>query len=268
MQDPNFVNDLNDLLSGYGTKAPPAAVEPSVEPVAAEPTTEPIAAKTTEPVVAEPKAADPAVSEPDILAVLNQLGAAAQQPFQQAAAAPTAATIDNKPAEQKAAEWLLKDDDAFTRILSNRDAFNAHLQTVYNDAVKVALEQAAPQIQRANEESLRKVGETVPNQIQHYVTLNNMVRDFYKDNPELVPIRQQVGYLANAISTAHPEYNYEQIFAEASKQGKYLLSLAGQKAPNGAGAKPAPAFAKPVAARRAEPAALSGLQKEINELIM
>lgn len=270
----------NDLQAAIGDLiGSPAAVEPvSSQTNDTQPAVEPAStasAEPTTPVSDAPTTSEPA--EPDIFAILNSLGLAAQQstvsaqvPTTQVPTAQTSAPqVPSEPKSVEPTSWLIPDDDTFTHVLSSREKFNQHLQTVYNAAIRQATEQAQQFAQRASEESLRKVGETVPSQIQHYITLNNMVRDFYKDNPELMPIRQQVGYLANAISTAHPDWNYTQVFAESAKQGKALLGLVAQKTQvNGGSTKPAPAFAKPAAARKAEPAPLSGLQKEINELIM
>lgn len=272
-----MTNDMKTAISDL--IGSPAVAEPvSLENNDTQPTVEPASAASVEPNTSvsdvstptEPKATEP--TEPDLLSILNSLGVAAQKGTVSAQVPTIQASTPQVPAEPKSAEphsWLISDDDAFTRVLSSRENFNQHLQAVYNAAIKNATDQAQQFAQRASEESLRKIGETVPNQIQHFITLNNMVRDFYKDNPELMPIRQQVGYLANAISTAHPDWSYDQVFAESAKQGKALLGLVAQKTQaNGGSTKPAPAFAKPAAARKAEPAPLSGLQKEINELLM
>lgn len=269
-----MTNDMKTAISDL--IGSPAVAEPvSLENNDTQPAVDTASAASVEPTTPASDvstATDPKATEPDLLSILNSLGVAAQQSAVSAQVPTTQASTPQVPTEPKSAEphsWLISDDDAFTRVLSSRENFNQHLQAVYNAAMKQSTEQAQQFAQRASEESLRKIGETVPNQIQHFITLNNMVRDFYKDNPELMPIRQQVGYLANAISTAHPDWSYDQVFAESAKQGKALLGLVAQKTQaNGGSTKPAPAFAKPAAARKAEPAPLSGLQKEINELLM
>ena len=173
--------------------------------------------------------------------------------------------------------FLPQTDEDFDKIIASRGSFVEYenkrtqaLHNFYEAKIKAVLDQLPSVQAKAVEEAMQKASEFVPQHIQTQLSLQKIVDKFYDDNPNLVPIRKVVGQVANKISAAHPEWGYDQVFAETAKQANRVVGMlnlpqADPKKANGTG--PKPAFAKTPSAGRKPAVERTGIQKDIDMLI-
>lgn len=115
------------------------------------------------------------------------------------------------------------------------------------------------------------------------VTTRMAVNEFYKENKDLLPYKEYCGFITNKVTAEHPDYTLTQVFEEVNKQTRAALKLAaisGEQIPGapagqdnggaGGGAPKGKGPALPPAGgggRRSGPPSLTGVEKEINDLI-
>lgn len=91
---------------------------------------------------------------------------------------------------------------------------------------------------------------------------------FYKENPELVPYRDFVQFVAMEVEDKHPDWNYQQVMAETATVAKKRLPML-QQATTKARRETRPAFAQQGPggkANRPKPAQVSALQSDIDAM--
>jgi hypothetical protein len=146
-------------------------------------------------------------------------------------------------AEIKPLEFSELTEDEFNAAITTREGLNKALRKVYELGVAHSIEQ-----------SMLKVAPIVQSQVQQYVAINNMVSDFYKNNEDLIPYRNFVGFISNQLASAHPDWGYAKLFEESEKEVRKQLGSALQKnaQEQGASANKAkkPAFARPAGGRQ------------------
>ena len=277
--DQAFLDGLIDVPRvGEDGVSAPAEVESNPEPVKEQPVQQ-AAEQVKSEVPSEIKA-----EEPDAYQLLESL-------FEEVKPAAQAKRAEAKeeskqvaqPAKVESSElkfdssFLPQTDEDFDKIIASRGSFvefqNKQFQALHNfyeAKIKAVLDQLPSVQAKAVEEAMQKASEFVPQHIQTQLSLQKMVDKFYDDNPNLVPIRKVVGQVANKISAAHPEWGYEQVFAETAKQatrvvGMLNLPQSDPKKANGTG--PKPAFAKTPSAGRKPAVERTGIQKDIDMLI-
>lgn len=279
--DQAFLDGLIDVPRvGEDGVSAPAEVESKPEPAKEQPVQQ--AAEPAKEVKAEVPAESKA-EEPDAYQLLESLfeevKPAAQTKREEAKQPEKAvAKVDGKEVELKFdSSFLPQTDEDFDKIIASRGSFvefqNKQFQALHNfyeAKIKAVLDQLPSVQAKAVEEAMQKASEFVPQHIQTQLSLQKMVDKFYDDNPNLVPIRKVVGQVANKISAAHPEWGYDQVFAETAKQANRVVGMlnlpqADPKKANGTG--PKPAFAKTPSAGRKPAVERSGIQKDIDMLI-
>lgn len=102
--------------------------------------------------------------------------------------------------------------EQYDNIMSSPEAFQGYLQEVQRQA------------QAATAESImQQLGPIVNKTVSHHVSVSAMVSNFYKDNPDLMPYRNQIGILANEILAANPGMPYAQLFKQVGEQAREKL---------------------------------------------
>jgi len=145
-------------------------------------------------------------------------------------------------------------------VLSSPEAFNKVLLAVYNMALQEASKLSAEQI-------MKGLPGTIYSYVTEHVNMKELVNQFYVENPDLAMMKKTVAAVANDIAAEHPEFTTEQVFAESAKKTRELLQIKatpqGQKK-----GENSPAFVKQRSSNnRVKGEELSGLQKEIADLL-
>lgn len=192
-------------------------------------------------------------SEVDVLRTqIEKLTAMVNQLSVPKEAAPATTTTEVKAGEKTKTVQELAETIDFDYIMDNKENFVAFLldfaTTLKSEAAQTTL-QAMPRV----------VGSVV----QRQTTLNDIAREFYGKNKDLLPVKAYVGRVANEISAANPDFSINQVLEEAAKQARTTLGLiqAAQKTEKKAAALPG---ATGVRSQSVKPI---GLQKEIEDFI-
>jgi hypothetical protein len=116
-------------------------------------------------------------------------------------------------AEQTARQILqfIPDNEKFDVAMSDAKNFNALLTSVVNTAV---------------ERSIRVMPQIMSTLVDHQMTLKSAVTDFYRVNDDLVPHKKYVGFVANEVTAAHPDWELENVLKEVEGQVRGKLGLA------------------------------------------
>jgi hypothetical protein len=238
--------------------------EPVVEPkvkVVSEPAEAVAEVVTEESAVAEPVVESMPELEPDELETLKSQNKALLEHVEKlsgqvvsgrvAPAEPAAHAVVKPTVPLNFLEGVTIDD-----LLEAPEKLNAVLINVAERSATAAMER-----------TLRAVPELVVSYISRHSAMNRMVDDFYKEHPDLASVKQTVAAVANTVHSENAGWNADQVFKETAVRTRKLLGLKQQAL---ASVKPTtnkPAFAKARGTRREEPA-VSGLQNEINELLV
>ncbi len=147
-------------------------------------------------------------------------------------------------------------------LLGDPAKLNGVLQAVYNKA-----------LQQASRIALEQAYQTMPATVLHFsrqqYEMQETIRDFYRQNPELLERKATVGSVANEIAVTHPEYTVAQLLDESAKQVRKMLGLKQQAQEQVKEIKktPTPGFAKQRSGGgRVKQEELSALEKEMAEL--
>ena len=174
---------------------------------------------------------------------------------------PPQAQPQTQPADGQPPNFL--DGVTIDDLLESPEKLNGVLLAVANHARESATHVAAERV-------LRSVPELVMGYISRHTVMTNLVNDFYRENQDLANVKQTVAAVANDVHAKNPDWGPEKVFKETAKATRKLLGLK-EKAQNSMETEPKPkkkpAFAKQRGTRGGEPQ-LSGLQKEVNELLI
>jgi len=161
---------------------------------------------------------------------------------------------DEEKTKQEIIEQFVSEEN-FEEITSSPEALNKVLSNVYNKAVENALTRILPSVNQI---------------VAQQMHVRNLVDNFYKENADLAPYKEFVGFLANQILSKNPDWAYEKVFEEVEKLARAKLKL-----PKGGGdvetetkvAKRKPAKFKAPKANRPEADKLTDLEREILDVI-
>lgn len=240
------------------------SAEPPVETLDVEPTPEPVTEEVAgldsvvETVVEQPVVDSLEEVNARLQAQLNEMAARMQSiqappaviPPTEADTLRTQQQADraavNPPAQPDVLE--LVNEGEFEAAFQSPAGFNAILNKVY---------------QRATSDVMQRFAVMVPSMVNQQVTLQTMVQDFYRANDDLVPFSPFVGYVTNELASAHPEWEYKQLFKEVETEArKRLNKMKDQKrtvAP--------PVTAPKPGSRMPAPKPLSDLEKQLADMM-
>lgn len=174
------------------------------------------------------------------------------------------------PSEEKGPEPL-EDFDfikgrSLEEITEDPKLFNELLNDVYKRGYEVALERVAPV---ASEKTLTSIPQVVVRYVRQHMAMADIVKDFYKENEDLIPVKRTVGAMANEVYAEHPDWKVAEVLTEAAKRSRDVLGMKekvrrGEKPP---GKEKSPAFADAGGNRGGPAPKPSKLEREIGELI-
>jgi hypothetical protein len=144
-------------------------------------------------------------------------------------------------------------DEVYEKAISDPSELNRLMNTVYDNAISY-MTQSIPQL----------VGQMVNQQTQ----MTGMVEEFYKENEDLVPMKNYVGFVANELASKHPDWAYDKLFGEVATEVRKRVSISkkASSVENKAKGK-RPAFAKKPSGRSNVGVKLGELEQDIVDLM-
>ena len=107
---------------------------------------------------------------------------------------------------------FIKDEGMFDETMKSAENMNALLTMVVRTAV---------------EGVQRSIPSLVSNMVNHQVSLKTAANEFYKEHQDLVPHRSFVGFVANEITSQHPDWSLEKVLQETNTEARKRLMLKG-----------------------------------------
>ena len=117
----------------------------------------------------------------------------------------------------------------------------------------------------AVEKTLRSVLPLVNETVLRQLQIKTLVDNFYRENEDLAPYKEFVGFVANVVAGEHPDWTYDKVLSETAKIARQKLLLEREAAKKQKAKKRSP-VRKPQSARQQQPQ-LDKLEQEILELI-
>ena len=128
-------------------------------------------------------------------------------------------------------------------------------------------------VQHAIQRTFVTIPDLVVHQIKQQNALNTTIEQFYKENADLVSVKQTVGAVANSLSAEHSDWPVEKVLRESAKKTREILKMPAfspsgdsdetvETNPDKAGGS----SSKQKSSRRSSKTKLSDLQKELDEL--
>lgn len=164
-------------------------------------------------------------------------------------------------------------DDAFTPqehnfldgldiddVLSSGENLNKLLLAVYNRGLQESL-------RMANTQFTAQAPNLVREHVTQHMTMRELVDNFYSTNPDLIHARKTVGAIANEVSQENSELSIDEVFAEAAKRTREVLGLPNLVANDIKTEKPNLPTRRQPGNRRNGTATLTGVAKEIDDLL-
>lgn len=105
---------------------------------------------------------------------------------------------------------FVPNDEVFDEVMKSADNFNALLTSIVNVAV---------------ERSIRIVPQIATQLIDQHFNLKTAVDTFYTENNDLKPHMKYIGFIANEISSQHPDWGLSQILQEVEKEARVKLNI-------------------------------------------
>jgi len=198
-------------------------------------------------------------------AQLNELldkGFGATPPAEPKPPQPPPVAPEPTPQVPPVAKQFVQTEEEFDQIISSVDNFNQFIGKVVEAAQSGAVERAYT--------SLPNV---VMQMVQRQLTFGALVRDFYKENEDLLPHAKFAGFVMNELANQEPDLEIGALMRKTGEEVRKRLGLAPKSAvPSGPRtAAPvrtkSPAFAAGPGTRKVAPPQLAGLEKEINDLL-
>jgi hypothetical protein len=238
--------------------------EPESEPVAAEsaPEPEPVEKESEGDIIAQLRA-EIANRDSTILALKSgQPAPEPALPKEESQTPPAKAMPTPQPAPVSSDEPVdyigdLDIDD----VTADKEIFNR----IINQAVADAVARAKT---AATQDTMLAIPDVIQHQVKQQNYINNAVRSFYEDNPDLSEVRPTVAAVAQNLAAEHPDWNIEKLFTEAGEATRKVLRLpkaASSTKPDDNSEFTNPAFTGKTS-KRSAPRQVSDLQKEIDEL--
>ena len=162
-------------------------------------------------------------------------------------------TPQQAPSKDNVIEFI--DDKGFEEAVTSKEKMNQMLTKVYNMAVQ---------------NTYKNTPKMVDNMIRQRTYLNDKVDVFYKENDDLLPYRQFVGFVANEISSQNPDWDLDKVFGTTAGQVRQRLGLKSQVIDKATQAKTKPAFAQAKKSNSRDSADrpnLSEMEEQIQDLL-
>lgn len=203
-------------------------------------------------------------------------GAAPALPAADDSVADPAVAVDDTKIDDSTKEVVIPDpidfigSDSLDSLLDTKEGLNKLLNIVYSAGMKANEQNIASSktefLQASLEENAKKLPELVTNFVNRQSTVNDMVRDFYGANEDLVTFKSTVAAAANQVHAENSDWTIDQVFNEAAVRTRTSLGLSPKAANTNKERKPAFVDSKSSRSDTSD-AKLSGVLKEIDDLI-
>lgn len=142
---------------------------------------------------------------------------------------------------------FFKDKEEYEKVFEDPKLMNEVLLRVHNKAV---------------EKTIRMLPQVIKNVVDTHMVVHSKTADFFKENEDLLPHREFVGFVANDLATKNPDWSVGKLFEELAPEVRKRLGLRNKIAVGKAG------FAKKgTSAKKPPEKELPSVEKEIMELI-
>lgn len=145
----------------------------------------------------------------EMRALMEEMASKTMEPAQKKSLTPEEQKVQKEKAAKQVLTFL-KDDETFDEVMKSSVNFNALLTSVVNTAVAKTV-QLIPQISNQY--------------IDTQMTTRLAVRDFYMDNPDLLPHKKYVGFVSNELFAKNPDWDLEKNFQETEKEVRTRLKV-------------------------------------------
>ena len=153
-------------------------------------------------------------------------------------------------------EEVFKDLDV-KQLMENPENFTAFLAKFATAIRETSVEQA-----------LRATPSVMGSYLTRREAITKLKDDFYADNVKLIPVKNYVAGVANDVSAEHPDWTVKNVLDEAAKRTYTALGIVKEVKQNAEkSGRQRPAFAKQGGGSRNKSPELTGVQKQINDLI-
>lgn len=126
------------------------------------------------------------------------------------------------PKEEKADE-LISDKDSIYDFVKDLDMDDVSADPkVFNEILHKVVARVQ---QLTTEQVLRSIPEVVMSQVRQQTYFKKMADDFYKDNKDLVNVKQVVRACAQQLQKTNPEWEIEKVFSEAATKTRETLGM-------------------------------------------
>ena len=143
------------------------------------------------------------------------------------------------------------------------------LNQLLNEVYKKGIERGGttPSVEPIVERILNSLPGIVQVQVTQQNAIRELVTDFYKNNEDLMGVRRTVAAFANEVHSENPDWETKNVFSEAGVRTRKALGMRERAAKQTTTPTTRPAFARTRGARKGGEKELTGIEKEISELI-
>jgi hypothetical protein len=168
--------------------------------------------------------------------------------------------VESNPTQFTEQQHNFLDGLDIDEVLSSGENLNKLLLAVYNRGLQES-------IRMAREGWSNEAPDMVRSHINQHMSMREMVDAFYAANPDLLNARKTVGAIANEVSQENQELTIEQVFAEAAKRTREALGLPPLEERRSSSERPNLPTRRQPGNRRNGTATLTGVAKEIDDLL-
>jgi len=285
MEKPDFEKEIGSLLDNLADDVI-SGLEPKLEPILEpEPSPEPGPKLELEPSIdLEPslKLAPEPIPKPALVLVpesesepedeLTQLRNQNKLLLERLEAMPMAPVADYaKPAEptvtvepEKAVIEnirFIEEGADVDELLGSAEKLNTLLNRVYSMGVEKA-------VTSGREATIRSIPQIVMSSVQNQLFFREGIKDFFDANPNLKVARRTVGAVMNEVAAEHPDWKFGEVLNEAGNRTYKALGLKKETTLKEVKLRNPALPDGTSSGRKKEKDSATGLQKEINEIIL
>lgn len=128
--------------------------------------------------------------------------------------------VKEDPKDQKKTDEVsfLSEEDDLDELLGSREKLNAFAAKIYN----MALEASGAMVTNAMH---TQVPQTVLENVRNQLTLHEGVKEFYRENEDLLAVRKTVGAITDDVVAEHKDWTLRQVLEEAGKRTRETLGI-------------------------------------------
>lgn len=269
------LNDLDTFVVESSTEESAVEIKPNVEPeakpenvvsVEATPVTEEVKKEEGEVVQATPMVAEPVATpvvqpaeDTRINALMAQIENLSQQLIAVKNAQTTAAPTVTPSVTASTDEFDYLAGTDIDDVTSDPKVFNSILNKLESRLRGILTDETSKQ-------TLLAIPDAVQYQLKQQMALNELVKEFYDSNKDLVGVKHTVAMVAQNVSSEHPDWTIREVFEDAAKKTREILKLNLPSSATTVTKELKPAFAGKTVGHEKSTVMLDELQKQLDEL--